>query len=501
MKRKLLFIGIGMLLAMASAVRAADRPNVLFILIDDLRPSLGCYGDSIVKSPHIDDLARSSRLFERAYCQQAVCGASRVSLLTGRLPDHTRVWHNRDLFRDTHPILVTLPQLFKNHGYHAQGLGKIFSGDEREEDSPSWSVPTILRAEGWRNYVLPENIGRGKQSPFEKADVPDDNYPDGKLADLALTTLEQLQRQSEPFFLAVGFFKPHLPFCAPQKYWDLYDAAVFQPRSPTKRTSGAPEAAYPDHLELAGYRGIPQDERVSAEQTRNLRHGYYACVSYTDAQVGKLLAGLDRLGLADTTIVVLCGDHGFSLGEADHWCKDTNFELDTHVPLMIRVPKMKQPGQPTAALTEYVDIYPTLAELAGLPRPVELDGRSLVPILNDPNSHGREFVLSQFSRPFRPGPPAVMGYSLRKESMRYTRWIDWITRQMLAEELYDYASANSVERQTPFDIETENLAGVADYVAVQNQLSKTLDSVLATRNGRLRADARPTQLKTSSEGR
>jgi iduronate 2-sulfatase len=480
----LLFVALFALASAAPAASAADRPNVLWILIDDLRPSLGCYGDKVAQSPNIDQLARSSRRFERAYCQQAVCGPSRASLLTGRLPDNTRVWHNRNRFRDTHPNLVTLPQLFKNHGYFAQGLGKVFSGDEREEDSLSWSTPSILRAEGWKNYVLPENVGRRKQSPFEKADVPDEAYPDGKLAELAVATLQQLARQPQPFFLAVGFFKPHLPFCAPQRYWDRYDPALFLTRSPATRTTGAPAVAYPDHLELAGYRGVPPDERVSAEQARDLRHGYYACLSYVDAQVGKLLVALARLGLDDKTIVVLCGDHGYSLGEADHWCKDTNFELDTRVPLLIRTPGMAQPGVPTAALVEYVDLYPTLAALAGLAPPSGLDGQSLTPILADPRAPGRDAVLSQFSRPFKPGLPEVMGYSVRTAGMRYTRWIDWKSRQTLAEELYDYQAAGSVEQRPPFAIERTNVAADPAYAAQREHLRGLLAALLA---GRTRA--------------
>lgn len=455
-----------------------QRPNVLFIAVDDLRTSLGCYGNTLVRSPNIDRFAATARLFNRAYCHQSVCGPSRASLLTGRLPDNTGVWHNRNLFRTTQPNLITLPQLFKNNGYHAQAMGKIFSGDEREEDPASWTVPTTLRAEGWKNYALGKDDG--KRTPFEKADVPDDGYPDGKLAHLAIATLAKLKQQSQPFFLAVGFFKPHLPFNAPKRYWDVYDPAAFTLPGKPVRTLGTPEAAYPDHLELAGYMGIPADERVSAEQARELRHGYHACISYVDAQIGKLLAALKQQGLEENTIVVLWGDHGYSLGEADHWCKDTNFELDTHVPLMIRTPGMKQPGA-TEALTEYVDLYPTLAELAQLKPPAELDGRSLVPILNDPAAKGRELVLSQFSRPFRAGNPEIMGYSIRTENQRYTRWIEWTTRKVLSEELYDYANAASVARQAGFLVERANLASDPAYATQRARLSQQMDELIRTR--------------------
>ena len=333
------------------------KPNVLFIAVDDLRPSLGCYGDPLAKTPKMDAFASSGLRFNRAYCQQSVCGPSRVSILTGRLPDHTRVWHNRNLFRDTLPGLVTLPQLFKNNGYHTQSMGKVFSGRDREaeQDPQSWSVPPLLKGEGWKNYALPGNGGEngGKGIAFEAADVDDEGYSDGKLAHLAIATLEELKRKETPFFLAVGFFKPHLPFNAPKKYWDLYDPAVFELKDASARVKGAPAAAYHSHHELGGYRGVPSNERMSLEKARELRHGYYACVSYADAQVGKVLHALKRLGLEKNTIVVLWGDHGYALGEQERWCKGTNFELDTRVPLIIRVPGMTDPGAVTDALIEY----------------------------------------------------------------------------------------------------------------------------------------------------
>ena len=203
-------------------IKGAEQPNVLLIVVDDLRPALGCYGDRLAITPSIDRFAKSARVFGRAYCHQAVCGPSCASILTGRLPDNTRVWHNRNHFRTTHPDLITLPQLFKNNGYQSLGLGKVFSGDEREDDPPSWSAPAVLRQQGWKNYLLPENAGSGKQAPFEFADVEDDAYPDGKLAKLAIETLGQFSETKQPFFLAVGFFKPHLPFNAPRKYLDMY---------------------------------------------------------------------------------------------------------------------------------------------------------------------------------------------------------------------------------------------------------------------------------------
>ena len=476
-RRLLLAFLVGPLVALA-----AERQNVLFISIDDLRPSLGCYGDALAKTPNMDRFSASARQFNRAYCQQAVCGPSRAAVLTGRLPDNTGVWHNRNRFRDAFPDLVTLPQLFKNSGYHSQALGKVFSGNRLELDPASWSVPEVLQPDDWTNYALPGNASvRRKGVAFERADVPDEAYPDGKLAKLAVETLERLAGSDQPFFLAVGFFKPHLPFNAPKSYWDLYDPAVFEPGFSNERARGAPHLAYPDHRELGGYRDIPRDEQVSAEKARDLRHGYYACVSYSDAQVGKLLRTLERLGLEDDTIVVLWGDHGYSLGEAGHWCKHTNFELDTHVPLIVRAPGMPRPGIGTDALTEYVDIYPTLAELAGLTSPDGLDGSSFAAALRDPGTKGRELVLSQFARPFEPTVPEVMGYSIRTATHRYTRWIEWLSRKVLAEEIYDYASRTGVSRNGGFLVEQRNLIDSPALAATRTRLRAKLDHALRTR--------------------
>lgn len=486
----LLLTPLGAVVA-ADGPSAAGKPNVLFIAIDDLRTSLGCYGDKLVKSPNIDRLAQTSRLFHRAYTHQAVCGPARTAILTGRLPDHTRVWHNRNLFRDTLPDAVTLPQLFKNNGYQAISFGKVFSGAESELDPPSWSGAEVLRGEGpgWRNYALPGAKAQGKGAAYEAADVPDDGYPDGKLANLAIETLEKLKQKKEPFFLAVGFFKPHLPFSAPKKYWDLYDPAVFALKDQA-RVKGAPEIAYHTHRELGGYKDMPEDEHVSAEQARTLRHGYYACVSYVDAQVGKVLNALERLGLHQNTIVVLWGDHGYALGEKDRWCKGTNFERDTRVPLMIRTPGLAKPGAPTEALIEYVDIYPTLAALAGLTPPADLDGRSFVPVLQDPGASARDMALSQYNRPWKPDTFDSMGYTLRTATQRYTRWVEWPSRKTITEEFYDYSSKTSATREGGLLIEEENVVTDPAYAEAVKRLRAKMDETLSTRI-KLKAEEAP----------
>ena len=345
------------LAAAATLSGAAAKPNVLFIAVDDLRTSLGAYGDPLALTPNLDRLARESRLFERAYTMQAVCGPARTAILTGRLPDHNRTWHNRNLFRATNPDTVTLPQLFKQHGYHTQAMGKIFSGDARELDPASWSVPEILRKDGWKNYALPRGAGPGKQAPYEAADVPDDGYDDGKLANLAVETLGKLKTRAEPFFLAVGFFKPHLPFNAPKKYWDLHDPKKFDLPGEPEGVREAPAAAYHTHRELGGYAGVAKDERLDAEQTRLLRHGYYACVSYVDAQVGRVITALDRLGLADDTVIVFTSDHGYHMGEHGLWQKRSLFEESARVPLVIAAPGGRA-GVADGHTVELIDLAP-----------------------------------------------------------------------------------------------------------------------------------------------
>ena len=460
---------------------AAARPNVLFIAVDDLRPSLHCYGDPLARTPNMDRFASTARRFNRAYVQQAVCGPSRTTLLTGLLPDHTKVWHNRNRFRDTRPDHVTLPQLFKQHGYRTLSLGKIFSGNEKELDPASWSEPEILRRAGWRNYVLPQNQGKAtKQAAYEAPDVADDAYPDGKLANLAVETLKELKQDGQPFFLAVGFFKPHLPFNAPKKYWDLHDAMAFElTDSASEPIESAPELAFHTHRELGGYKGVPQDEQLDARQARRLRHGYYACVSYVDAQIGKVLEALARSRLDRNTIVILWGDHGFALGETNRWCKATNFEIDTRVPLLIRTPNLPQAGLATDSLVEMVDLYPTLAALAGLEAPVDLDGRSFAPILEDPQLPGRDVVLSQFNRPWKATTPQVMGYSIRTQGVRYTRWLRWDSWKVVAEELYDYSPSEGAKRSTALLLEEENVA--VGKPALLDRMRARMATVLASR--------------------
>ena len=432
----------------AGRLAAAERKklNVLFIAVDDLRPELGCYGHGTVKSPHIDRLAAGGTLFTRAYCQQAICAPSRASLLTGLRPDSTRIYDLDHPVSQALPEAVTLPQHFRRNGYVTVSLGKIYH--HGNDDKPGWTQrPTANRglyhseailAERRRLYA--EGMKKGYQGSrlynyaagpsTECVDVPDNAYDDGLIADKAI---EAIRRHKDTlFFLAAGFKKPHLPFTAPKRYWDLYDRSKLALPDATQ-PKAAPRIAFTDWGELRAYTDIPSVGDLDEARTRLLIHGYHACVTYVDAQIGRVLDELDRQGLAGRTVVILWGDHGWKLGEYGDWCKHTNFELDTHAPMILRVPGGKS-GQRCDALTEFVDIYPTLAELCGLPVPKHCEGTSIAPLLADPSRTWKTAAFSQYPR------GRVMGYSLRTERWRYNEWIDRQGGQVVARELYDHAA-------------------------------------------------------------
>ncbi len=452
--------------SLETAASATLPMNVLFIAVDDLRPELGCYGKDDIHSPNIDRLAREGLLFERAYCQQAVCSPSRTSLLTGLRPDATQVYDLQTHFRQTVPNVVTLPQHFKQNGYYAEWWGKIYHAALL--DSPSWTTQgkRYEPESNWRAYVLEESNrlaaqNKGGGPPYESAAVADNAYPDGKIAESAIQALHRLK--DKPFFLAVGFYKPHLPFNAPQRYWDMYDPAAIPLPEMTSPPQGAPDVALTNWGELRAYSLIPAQGGLDEAMTRKLIHGYRACVSYTDAQVGKLLDALDRLDLRKNTIVILWGDHGWKLGDYGDWCKHTNFEIDTRVPMIISVPGMQAKGKKSPALVEFVDIYPTLSELAGLPLPDHLQGKSFVSLLDDPEKEWKEAALSQYPRQ----NGEVMGYSMRTDTYRFTRWQRQDkTRQVVAIELYKHEDDPLVQN---------NLARLPEYAATVQKLDSLLD--------------------------
>ena len=430
-----------------SGVRAAELPpktNILFIAIDDLRPELGCYGVPVVQSPNIDRLAKRSLVFDDAFCQQAVCSPSRTSLLTGTRPDTAKVWNLSTHFRKALPDIVTLPQLFKNNGYYTEAMGKIYH--HGLDDPISWSVPTLYpkapHGAGPREEdpdgPKVELSAKGRGPVVEEVEGPDNCLHDGELADMAVAALKELKsKPQQPFFLAVGFIKPHLPFNAPKKYFDLYDAAKIPPAPNPYFPIGAPKYAVGPGAEVGSYSGVPTVRPFPEDFARKLKLGYYACVSYVDAQVGRVLDELERQGMSTNTIIILWGDHGWKLGEHQSWAKHTNVENDTRAPLMICVPGMANAGKHTAALVEFVDVYPTLAELAGLPPPKTLEGTSFKPLLDDPNKPWKTAAFSQYPR--KVGKKNLMGYTMRTDRYRLTRWVDHKDHSKVdAVELYDH---------------------------------------------------------------
>jgi iduronate 2-sulfatase len=440
------------LLTAAAPALAAERPNVLFLVADDLRTELGCYG-SAARTPHLDGLAARGLRFERAYCQQAVCNPSRSSFLTGRRPDTLHLWSNGIHFREKNPDVTTLPQWFKEHGYQTRCVGKIFHNWHTKEkgDRRSWNADEFLhyanhgddkpevKGELPPNLALPIGRDYGSVPLCERRDVPDEAYYDGRVAAEAVKVLGAVQ--DRPFFLAVGFWKPHAPFNAPKKYWNLYDPKTLPPLDPA-RPKGAPEVAFHDSREILGV--PPRRITPTAAQAAEMRHGYFANISYMDAQVGKVLKALDDHKLSERTVIVFVSDHGYHLGEHTLWAKTSCFDFDARVPLIVAAPGMKSTGKGTPALVELIDLYPTLTDLCGLKPPAGLEGASLVPILAEPAKSVKAAAFTQHPRPAYfdrtpAGAPAAMGYSVRTPAGRYTEWRDWKTGKVLEAEYYDHA--------------------------------------------------------------
>jgi iduronate 2-sulfatase len=441
--------------AASSSLSAAEEPkrNVLYIVADDLRADLASYGGP-AKTPALDALAKRGVRFSAAYCQQALCNPSRSSFLTGKRPDELRLWNNGTHFRENNPDVTTLPLWFQEQGYVTRGVGKIFHNWHTKEkgDRRSWSADEFLhyaqhgddlphvRGGG----VLPPNLalkyGRdyGNAPLCECRDVPDEAYFDGRVAAETVRVLGEVK--DKPFFLAVGFWKPHAPFNAPKKYWDLYDRAKLPPLDPT-RPKGAPEVAFHDGREL---RGIPPKQvTFTPEQVAEIRHGYLANISYFDAQLAKVLAALEKHGLADDTLIVFHGDHGYHLGEHGLWAKTSNFERDARVPLIVVPPKCAQAGKVAAGPVELLDLFPTVCELAGVKSPAGLSGVSLAPTVADVTKRVKNVAFTQHPRPAyfdrtESKVPEAMGVSVRTALVRYTEWRDWKTGKLLAAELYDH---------------------------------------------------------------
>lgn len=411
--------------ALTSCKQTPQKPNILFIGVDDLRPELGCYGSEIAISPNLDALAKQGLLFNRAYCQEAICSPSRASLLTGTRPQTTGVTHNYIKFRER-ITSATLPQHFGANGYQTAYLGKIFH--HGDEDEASWNsqqlVDSIMAQMGRKPVVfaLPENrkMQKGKQDEmfakygdvarfglasgpaFECADVPDNTYIDGYDTDVAIATLKAMVKEKDkPFFLALGFHKPHLNWIAPKKYWDLYDEEKIPLAEHVTGPEGGTAMALHPSFELRTRDNIPKMGDIDPVLAKTLKHAYLACVSYVDVQIGRMVAALDEAGVRGNTIIIVWSDHGWHLGDMGIWGKATNYEIATRVPLLIYAPHMPKAsrGKTSDALVELVDMYPTLCDLAGIGQPEFLEGYSFKPLLKNPNQKWKTAAFSQFPTP------------------------------------------------------------------------------------------------------
>ncbi|MDF3129320.1 sulfatase [Kiritimatiellaeota bacterium B1221] len=476
-----------------------EKMNVLFIAVDDLKPLLGTYGDEQVISPRIDQLAARGTVFLNAQCQQPVCGPSRASLLTGMRPDSTQIYDLETRMRDKNPDLISLPEYFKQQGYETVGMGKIYDPrcvDGRKfQDKPSWSIPFKYfygKSDNTAGFANPETVAdiaskkdkNGKPIPVWNVspipategteDLPDNGYIDGAIAEGAVSWIGKLAKQDKPFFLAVGFKRPHLPFNAPKKYWDLYDRASFELAPYQKAPEGTPDFTINPGWEIRGHYQVPRRGPFSDELQRELIHGYYACTSYVDAQVGKVVDALEAAGVADKTIIVLWGDHGWHLGDHGQWCKHSVYEQATRAPLIIYSPGQK--GQHGRATTpaEFIDIFPTLCDLTGFQGPEQLEGVSLKPVLDDPGLQIRKVAMSQFPR--ETDGKMLMGYTFRSQQYRYTEWRERKDKKskgdgpVYTRELYDYATD---------PLETRNLIEDPAYRTVVSEMQAAAAEELA----------------------
>ncbi|MHB8898574.1 MAG: sulfatase [Thermoguttaceae bacterium] len=422
---------------MAGSVSAAEKLNVLFIASDDMRPQLGCYGDPTVRSPHIDALAARGMVFKRSFVQQALCSPSRISMLSGRYPATTEIFEIGRTLRTTMPDITTFPQHFKNHGYHTRSLGKIYHVGI--DDDASWTIPAwhskmprtspatqaataryIADAKA-KGVTLPQK-GQGAPylaavPPFEAVDCGDDDLLDGDTAKNAIAQLHEYARTpGQPFFLAVGFANPHVPWIAPKKYFDLYDPAKLPLAKNEFLPKGAPAFAATSGQDFRWYAGVPQGE-LPEPYKRQCLQGYLAAISYVDAQVGRLLAALDETGLAKNTIVVFWSDHGYYMGEHTWWgAKHNNYEGATRNALILAIPGQKTAGQRSDALVQSVDLAPTLTELCGLPANAGFQGRSLKPVLQDPIATVNDGAFSWYPK------GGYLGVAMRTDRWRFVEW-------------------------------------------------------------------------------
>ena len=424
-----------------------NRYNVLFIIVDDLRPMLGCYGHPEMHTPNIDRIAEQGTLFNRAYCQYPLCSPSRTSMITGLRPETTGVLNNSVDFREKLPNVVTLPQHFKAHGYHTQSVGRVAHLPKLQDDENSWS------ASSWRPVWRPFDI---RTTPsWQALDVGDDELRDGETAKRAVQVLEEIK--AEQFFLAVGFYKPHLPWKAPRKYFDLYNTQTFNLPASATPPKDVPARALTNWSNIRAYQDLPSGtEPLSDAKTLELIRAYAAVTSYVDAQIGRLLNQLDILGLTENTVIAFCGDHGHHLGEHGIFGKQTLFEVSLRSPLIVSVPRQTYPKATANALAELVDIYPTLCDACQIPIPPQLEGTSLMPVIEQPT---RPWKTAAFSKS---GGAAFGGISIRTERYRYTERGE---NAKYGRELYDYDADPD---------ETVNIANLPENAQLIAHLSERL---------------------------
>ncbi|MDG5490073.1 sulfatase [Psychroserpens sp. SPM9] len=459
-----------------SNVDKASKPNILLLYMDDLRPELSSYGQSQIISPNIDALAEKGVQFNNAYCNVPVCGASRASMLTGMLPTKNRFLNYNTFVEKETPDAVTLPQLFKQNGYTTISNGKIYHHlDDRENDwdaiyrpyafdnNNQGLAPTDYWQSLWKDYQLPENIAEYKATntgpAYESADVNDSIYIDGLMTEKVIRDINKLKDSDKPFFLTAGFIAPHLPFNAPKQYWDLYDRSqIKQPENYNYIPKNAPKISISNWPEMRMYSNIPKQGQVNDSIAIDLIHGYYATVSYTDALIGKILNALKAAGLDKNTIVVFVSDHGYNLQEHTQWAKFTSYNTSTQVPMIIYNPLSEVKGT-TNALVTLVDVYPTLAELCSLEIPAsQLDGKSMVSVLENPKSEGKNHVFIKKGN----------GFTLKTNDFSYTEFIKAEDNSLITSMLYDHR----IDKE-----ENENVVNDSEYKTVVLELKNILHSI------------------------
>ena len=453
MKKILLFlvaiIGITIL---GFKFKKEEKLNILFIIADDLRPELGTYGATHIKSPNIDNFAKSSAVFERAFCNIPVCGASRASFLSGTRPGRFRYYSAYDYLNKHFPGAKSLPRVFKENGYTTVSNGKIFHNKEDEASAwdEMWSAPSNPGAD----YISPVNQALNKVkgqrgNPYEDVATSDLDYKDGKMALKIIEDLRKFKQSGKPFFLTMGVHKPHLPFNAPKKYWDMYDSTKIKLPDNYSQPETTPRKAFHNSGELRAYYGIPKNGDVPEAKAKKLIHGYYASVSYIDAQIGLVLDELKNSGMDKNTVVVFIGDHGWNLGDHKLWNKHTTFSSGLTSTMIIKIPQ-KTSGQRIKEIVEFVDIFPTLTELAKIKNPNTLDGESLVSLIEKGKSK-KNFAISRWNN----------GWTIIKDQLYYTEWIDEKdnrTTHMLFDHKTDPQENNNVAEKSEYAASIKELA-------------------------------------------